>query len=172
MQRAKAASVVSFSQRFAVRAAILALSAALVSAGAVVGCSDDTPSYPPGAVPSVVSVDAVEVEPARDDAGEILGGCCSFTVGITYTLPEAEFIREGHIQWATLDSPTRFQYPASEALAGAAPGTEKVTLTAEIPPVLIANGATLAFTVVLVSGRGERSVPAGGTLAIVNRQQK
>jgi hypothetical protein len=154
----------SCSSRLGARALILAL-AAVVPAAAALGCSDDASTLPPAAVPTITAVDAQPIAPPKNDAGELLGGCCSFTVGVTYPpLPNDEFIREAYVQWALLGT-ARFNYPASDASV-AADGNKAVSFTVEVPSLLAAPGAKLAFTVVIVTGRGEKSTAAGGTLII------
>lgn len=169
MQRTKAAPVLSSSGRLRARVLFLVLASGGVAAAAAFGCSDDKPSYPPGAIPSIVAVKAAEALVLLDDAGVVVGGCCPFPINVSFALPEGEFIKEGYVQWATLESPVRFQYPAREADpdAGSGGGARTVTLDdVEVPQALVAKNVKLAFTVVLVSGRGERSAPAGGTLSI------
>lgn len=145
-------------------ALFVVLAACVAPVTATLGCSDDKASFPPGAVPTVVSVDAVTLDPPKNDAGELVGGCCSFTATVTFApLPEGELIREAHVQWALLGG-ARFQYPASEASDAGA--NNQITFTADVPPSLVVRGAKLAFTVILVSGRGERSNAAGSTLTL------
>lgn len=161
--------------RSRVRLLVLGLAVTSVTSAAALGCSDDTPTYPPGAVPTVRAASAVTVDPPRNDAGEIFGGCCSFTSTVTFELPAAEFIREAHVKWAGIDTPTWFQYPVigngSSPGAPESSGPRQVAFDGVVPAVLVANGAKLPFTVLLVSGRGEKSVAVGSVVTLTAKPQ-
>jgi hypothetical protein len=118
--------------------------------------SSSSDYHEPGPRPQIVGITApstVECTP------ECSGGACPLTIGVSFSLPPDQFVKQGLVRFQRDGSDIGVDRPYNiEPVYGVdLPGSVSATLSATVPANLVGTGSLFTYSVRLVTGAGEVS---------------
>ena len=150
---------------------LLPLLCVIVGASAA-GCNDSKGYDEPGPRPQIVRVEGPSLAgtDARDSVAcdpDVTGGSCDLPVTVYFRLPADQFVWKAYVRFETDGSDVGFDRAyLVERSFGLGDAEQSVAVAARVPPNILRVGALLRYSVRLVSGSGEESVPVTLPLSV------
>ncbi len=145
-------------------AAALLVTCAL--AALVTGCATSSDYHEPGPLPQITNVTAPKTLTCEQRAS---GGACPITISVKFRLPEDQFVSRALVRFQTDGSDIGVDRTyALEYVFGLGTSADVgVTIQAFVPPTVLRPGSALyTYSVRLMTGAGEESVPTTLTVSV------